>query len=103
LLPNDLIIVRNHGDDEEDEWGIKRMLERQGDTHITVEIQSISESLNLTLSPVRSPGPPRLQIDVKNAYKIRFGCSTYAQKEDEINILITLLPGPNRIRFDQNF
>jgi hypothetical protein len=31
LLPNDLIIVRNHGDDEEDEWDIKRALERQGD------------------------------------------------------------------------
>jgi hypothetical protein len=28
LLPNDLIIVRNHGDDEEDEWDIKRALER---------------------------------------------------------------------------
>jgi hypothetical protein len=31
LLPNDLIILRNHGDDEEDEWDIKRALERQGD------------------------------------------------------------------------
>jgi hypothetical protein len=40
LLPNDLIIVRNDGDDEEDKWDIKRALERQGDTHIKVEIQS---------------------------------------------------------------
>jgi hypothetical protein len=31
LLPNDLIILRNHGDDEEDEWDIKRALERQED------------------------------------------------------------------------
>jgi hypothetical protein len=36
LLPNDLIIVRNHGDDEEDEWYIRRALERQGDAHIKV-------------------------------------------------------------------
>jgi hypothetical protein len=43
LLPNDLIIVRNHGDDEEDEWDIKRALERQGDAHIKVEIQFNSE------------------------------------------------------------
>jgi hypothetical protein len=43
LLPNDLIIVRNHEDDEEDEWGIKRVLERQRDVHIKVEIQSNSE------------------------------------------------------------
>jgi hypothetical protein len=40
LLPNDLIIVRNHGDDEEDEQDIKRTLERKGDAHIKVEIQS---------------------------------------------------------------
>jgi hypothetical protein len=38
LLPNNLIIVRSHGDDEEDEQGIKRVLERQGDAHIKVEI-----------------------------------------------------------------
>jgi hypothetical protein len=43
LLPNDLIIVRNHGDDEKDEWDIKRALERKGDAHIKVEIQSNSE------------------------------------------------------------
>jgi hypothetical protein len=43
LLPNNLIIVRNHGDEEEDEWDMKRVLERQGDGHIKVEIQSNSE------------------------------------------------------------
>jgi hypothetical protein len=43
LLPNDLIIVRNHGDDEEDERDIKRVLWRQGDAHIKMEIQSNSE------------------------------------------------------------
>jgi hypothetical protein len=40
FLINDLIIVRNHGDDEEGEQHIKRALERQGDVHIKVEIQS---------------------------------------------------------------
>jgi hypothetical protein len=43
LLPNDLIIVRNHGDNEEDERDIKRALERQGDAHSKMEIQSNSE------------------------------------------------------------
>jgi hypothetical protein len=43
LLPNDLIIFRNHGDDEEHEPDIKRALERQGDVHINTEIQSNSE------------------------------------------------------------
>jgi hypothetical protein len=43
MLPNDLIMIRNHGDDEEDELDIKRAHERQGDAHIKVEIQSNSE------------------------------------------------------------
>jgi riboflavin synthase len=40
LLPNDLIIVRDHENDEEDERDIKRVLERQGEEHIKAEIQS---------------------------------------------------------------
>jgi hypothetical protein len=44
LLPNDLIIVKTHGDDKEDEHDIKGALERQGDAHIKVEIKSNSES-----------------------------------------------------------
>jgi hypothetical protein len=39
LLLNDLIIVRNHGDDEEHERDIMRVLERQGDAHIKLEFQ----------------------------------------------------------------
>jgi hypothetical protein len=58
LVPNDLIIVRNHGDNEEDEWDIKRALERQGDAHIKVEIQSNLEFKSLTSSPTQSAQPP---------------------------------------------
>jgi hypothetical protein len=79
LLLNDLIIVRNHGDDEEDEWDIKRVLEREGDAHIKVEIQSNSEFQSLTLSPTRSPGRC-LQIDIQDASDLRFGHSTYEWK-----------------------
>jgi hypothetical protein len=67
LLHNDLIIVRNHGDDEEDEWDIKRALEIRGNTHNKVEVQANSESRSLTSSPTRSSGPPYLQIDVEDA------------------------------------
>jgi hypothetical protein len=102
LLPNDLIINRNHGDDEEDEWDIKRVLERQGDAYIKVEIQSNSEFQSLTLSPTRSSGPPQLEIDVHDTYKIRFGRSTYAQKEEDVKFPMAPVPGPSRIRFDQN-
>jgi hypothetical protein len=83
LLHNDLIIVRNHEDDEKDEWDIMRVMDRQGDVDIKVKIQSNSEFQSLTSSPTQSLGPPRLQINVQDAYEIRFGCSTYAQKEGE--------------------
>jgi hypothetical protein len=72
LLPNNLIIVRNHGDDEEDKWDIKKVLKRQGDMHIKVESQSNWELQSLTSSPTRSPGPPWLRIDVHDTYNIGF-------------------------------
>jgi hypothetical protein len=102
LLPNDLIIIRNHGDDEEDEWDIKRVLERQGYAHIKVEFQSDSEFQSSTSSPTRNSGPPQLQIDVQDAYEIRFGLSTYARKDDEIKFPMAPIPGPTKIGFDQN-
>jgi hypothetical protein len=42
-----------YGDDEEDEWDIKRALERQGDAQIKVEIQSNSEFQSLTQVQLR--------------------------------------------------
>jgi hypothetical protein len=86
LVPNDLIIVRNHGDDEENEWDIKIGQERQGDVHIKMEIKSNSEFQSLTSSLTQGPGPPQLQIDVQNANEIGFGRSTYAQKDGEISL-----------------
>jgi hypothetical protein len=53
MLPSDLIIIRNHGDDEEDGWNIKKVLEIQGNTHNKVEVQVNSESRSPTLSPTR--------------------------------------------------
>jgi hypothetical protein len=102
LLPNNLLIVRNHGDDEEDERDIKRPLERQGDAHIKLGIQSNLDFQSLTSSPTRSPGPPWLQIDIQKAYNIGFGRSTYARKEDETTLLMESVPGPNKIGFNQN-
>jgi hypothetical protein len=99
LLSNNLIIVRNHGDERD----IKRKLERQVDTQIKIEIQSNLEFQSLTVSSTRSPQTPRLQIDVQDAYEIGFRRSTYAQKEDNINFPMTSVPGPTKIRFDQNF
>jgi hypothetical protein len=100
LLPNDLIIVRNHGDGEEEEHDIKRVLERQGDVHFEVEIQSNLEFHCLIASPTQSPGPPHLLIDVQDAYEIRFWGSTYEWKEDEINFSMELVPGTTKVWVD---
>jgi hypothetical protein len=102
LLSNDLIIIRNHGDDEEDERDIKRVSERQEDVHIKVEIQSNWEFQSLTSSPTRSPGLPWLKIDVQDTYKVGFRRFTYARKEDEIKFPMALVPGPTKIGFDEN-
>jgi hypothetical protein len=58
LLTNDLIIVRNHGNDDEDIQDTKDVLESPRDGHTKVEIQFNSEFQSLTLSPIQSPGPP---------------------------------------------
>jgi hypothetical protein len=46
----------------EDKRSIKKVLESQGDVHEKVVNQSNSELPSL--SPTRSSGPPRIQIDV---------------------------------------
>jgi hypothetical protein len=76
--------------------------ERQEEAHIKVEIQSNSEIQSLTSSPTWSPGLPRLQINVQDAYQIEFGCSTYARKEDEIAFPKALVPCRTKIILDQN-
>jgi hypothetical protein len=52
----------------EDRRNIKKVLESQGDVHEKVVNQSNSKLLSS--SPTRSPGPPRIQIDVQNAYDL---------------------------------
>jgi hypothetical protein len=84
----------------EDKWNIKKVLESQGDMHEKVANQSNSELPSS--SPTRSPGPPRIQIDVHIAYDLRFGCSTYAQKYREINFPMTLVTCPNKIGVVRN-
>jgi hypothetical protein len=80
LLPNDLIIVWNHRDDENDKCNIKMVQERQGDAHNIVEIKSNAEFQSLTTSPTQGPRPLQLHIDVEDAYEFGFRCSTYAWK-----------------------
>jgi hypothetical protein len=66
----------------EDNRSNKKVLESQGDVHEKVANQS---NLELpSLSPTRSLGPPRIQIDVQIAYNLCFGRSTYAREAKEI-------------------
>jgi hypothetical protein len=81
----------------EDKWSIKKVLESQGDVHEKVANQSNSELPSL--SQTRSLGPPRIQIDVQIAYDLRFGRSTYARKDKEINFPMAPILCPTKIRF----
>jgi hypothetical protein len=71
-LPNDLIVITNQGVDHGGHVGNKRVLERQGDTHTKVEIQSNLKFQSLILSPTQSSGPTCLQINVHDAYDFIF-------------------------------
>jgi hypothetical protein len=79
----------------EDKRSIKKVLESQGDVHEKVANQSNSELPSS--SPTRSPGPPRIQIDVQIAYDLRFGRSTYARKAKEITFPMGLVLCPTKI------
>jgi hypothetical protein len=81
----------------EDKWSIKKVLDSQGDVHEKVANQSNSELLSS--SPTRSPGPPRIQIDVQIAYDLRFGRSTYARKAKEITFPMEPVSCTNKVVF----
>jgi hypothetical protein len=78
-----------------DKQNIKKVLESQGDMHEKVVNQSNYELLSL--SPTQSTGPPCIQIDVQIAYDLRFGHSTYAQKDKEITFPMALVSCPTKI------
>jgi hypothetical protein len=84
----------------EDKQSIKKVLESQGDVHEKVVNQSNSELLSS--NPTRSPGPPRIQIDVQIAYDLRFGRSTFARKAKEINFPVSPVSCPTKIRVVRN-
>jgi hypothetical protein len=84
----------------EDKQSIKKVLENQGDVHKKVANQSNSELPSS--SPTRSPGLPRIQIDVQIAYNLRSRRSTYAQKAKEITFPMTPVSCPTKIRVVRN-
>jgi hypothetical protein len=84
----------------EDKRSIKKVLESQGDMHEKVVNQSNSELLSL--SPTRSLGPPRIQIDIQIAYDLSFGRSTYARKAKKITFPMALVSCPTKIGVIQN-
>ena len=91
LLPNDLIIVRNHGDDEED------IREEFGGVVDELEAQSKSSS-----SLLRSPGVARTKINAQAAYGVRFGCSLYGWKDNFKELPMALVSDPNSLGVNRN-
>jgi hypothetical protein len=86
----------------EDMWGIKIVLESQGNMHNKVEVQSNSTSRSLPSSSTQSPRPPCLQVDVQDASDLRFMLSTYAWKDKEIIFPMPLVPWSTKIRVGHN-
>jgi hypothetical protein len=100
LLPNDLIVLRNQGEDNGGQTKHKNVLESQGDVHEKVANESNSELLSS--SPSQSPGPPHIQINVQIANDLHFGRSTYEQKYKEIAFPMELVSCPTKIGVVRN-
>jgi hypothetical protein len=66
------------------------------------EVVNQSNSELTSSSLTRSPGSPRIQIDVQIAYNLRFERSTYAQKAKEITFLMTSVSCPTKIGVARN-
>jgi hypothetical protein len=92
FLPNNLIIIRNHVNDEED---VGESLRHGGPARA-----SNSKFGSQISNPTQCPGLPCSQIDTQDAYEIGFGNSTYEWKEDKINFLMALVPSPTKITFN---
>jgi hypothetical protein len=78
----------------EEKQSIKKVLESQRDVHKKVANQSNSGLPSS--SSTRSSGLPHIQINVKIAYDLRFGRSTYARKDKETNFPIELVSYPTK-------
>jgi hypothetical protein len=85
----------------EDKRSIKKVLESQDDMHEKVAKQSNSELPSS--SPTRSPGPPRIQIDVQIAYDLCFGHSIYPRKGKEIIFPMAPVSCPTKIGVIRNY
>jgi hypothetical protein len=95
LLPNDLIVLRNQG---EDHGGQTEYQEGAGEPRRRArEVVNQSNSELPSFSPTQSPGPPHIQIDVQIAYNLRFGRSTYERKAKEISFPMALVSCPTKI------
>jgi hypothetical protein len=79
----------------EDKQRIKKVLESQGDMQQKVANQSNSELLSS--NPTRSPGPPRIKIDVQITYDLCFGRSTFAWKSKKKTFRMAPVSYPTKI------
>jgi hypothetical protein len=100
LLPNDLIVLRNQGEDHgfqmehQEGAGEPRRHAREGGEPIQFGMPSSS--------PAQSPGPSHIQINVQIAYDLHFGRSIYAQKAKEITFPMALVSCPTKIGVVRN-
>ncbi|TVU13612.1 hypothetical protein EJB05_40328, partial [Eragrostis curvula] len=86
MLPNELIIVRNHGDDEDVAGELLGGVEGRQEVQIKFEAQSKSVS-----SPFRTPTPVGTKTGAQVAYEIGFGCSLYGWKAKKITFPMDLV------------
>jgi len=96
LLPNDLIIVRNHGYDEED---VGEEFEGAVDQQQQPELEAQSKSSS---SLLRSPRAAFSKNNTTATYGVHFGRSLYGWKGNFKELPMALVSGPNSLGVDRN-
>jgi hypothetical protein len=89
ILPNDYILLRNKGEDQEgDGEGLREGGDQQRRPN---QVRGPSES------PTRSPGAGSTKTDAQVAYGLRLGRSSYARKAKKTTYPMVLVPYQNSI------
>jgi hypothetical protein len=72
MLPNDLIVLRNEGEDQQGRGKGLGAWRTSENVRIKMEAQTGSTSFQF-----RTPGTARTKTDAQVAYRVGFGCSLY--------------------------
>jgi hypothetical protein len=97
MLPNDLIVLSNEGEDHQGRG--KGLGARRTSENIRIKMKAQTGSTSFQF---RTPGTARTKTDAQVAYGVIFGCSLYGWKDNFKKLQMEPVSGPNSSGVDGN-